>query len=906
LSGYVTLDLGAALAKSLLKVWLRDIHLAPSISTTLVDILRAKTSDAVSRNKIARQLEELGERIATRLLPIFEETNQLEEGSRIAVTLSAANTINSAHIEPGLLARQDLDPSLLANFLLSLHQPQLGLFSSDEVALYRRILIESSRYIIDISSQLPNFTDKTLSELLRRDNQLFYIANNIFEEVRRVREISVRENTELAAVQFETDYRLSVIRNLDELQLYGVDLPTSSRRHRLSVAYVTLSVERRGLPADYPGPHSAVVDEVEKENRDIVSADDALATSRRLLVRGLAGSGKTTLLQWVAVRSASRSFDGPLDDLNTTVPFFIRLRHCVESGLPAPENFAKQIAPAIAGLMPPAWVHRQLQSGRAVVLIDGIDEVPRVHREAVKVWLHDLVQTYPESRYLVTSRPQAAVEGWLADLDFDDAELQPMSPQDIDSFIQHWHEAVIEQVPEEEANDIRPLPQLLQQHIRSSRTLRNLATSPLLCAMLCALHRARRKRLPADRIELYEACCQLLLERRDIERGIDLRDYPELSYRAKTLLLEDLAYWLLKNGWSDISTGHVDSRLDMTLKRIESTSSRMDGGKLREFFVERTGMLRMPIPDRIDFTHRTFQEYFAAQSILNEGDIGVLIGHANDDQWREVIILAAGRARPPERAQIILELLSRGDSDSNVRHQLHLLAVACLETSVELDPSIKSQLESRLSALVPPKNITEAKDLASAGELALPYLRNGTKYRSTVAAACLRTLAMVGGDTSLEILEQYASDGRQAVVSELLRAWDYYDKTEYAYRIIPKMFGSRESIEIREISSLQGFESLDTVRNLSLYYCPKLEDLSPISKMKSLERLYLGYIPALRDLDFLSGLSNLRHLTITRCERLTNIDALKRLPNLSKLHLRGTRAISNIMSIGELKELVNL
>ncbi len=69
--------------------------------------------------------------------------------------------------------------------------------------------------------------------------------------------------------------------------------------------------------------------------------------------------------------------------------------------------------------------------------------------------------------------------------------------------------------------------------------------------MLCALNRDRRQQLPADRIELYEACCLLLLERRDKERKVDLSEYPVLSYRQKRLLLEDLAYWMMKNNYSE-------------------------------------------------------------------------------------------------------------------------------------------------------------------------------------------------------------------------------------------------------------------------------------------------------------------------------------------------------------------
>ena len=79
----------------------------------------------------------------------------------------------------------------------------------------------------------------------------------------------------------------------------------------------------------------------EEEEMVTLPIDEALAGSSRLIVCGSAGSGKTTLLKWVAVKSASRSFDGPLTRWNNTVPFFLRLRQFSDSGLPPPEVFPR-------------------------------------------------------------------------------------------------------------------------------------------------------------------------------------------------------------------------------------------------------------------------------------------------------------------------------------------------------------------------------------------------------------------------------------------------------------------------------------------------------------------------------------------------------------------------------------
>src|SRR5437588_6306482 len=295
--------------------------------------------------------------------------------------------------------------------------------------------------------------------------------------------------------------------------------------------------------------------QADEVSKSIVSVETVLRHSHRLLIRGMAGSGKTTLLRWIAVNSAAQSFKEPLTNWNKVLPFYVSLRYCVDSGLPGPEDFPKLITPAIADTMPKRWVHIALELGHAIILVDGLDEVPALQRTDVHMWLRDLIGAYPKAYFIITTRPSAVEEGWMDREGFTDTELLPMELPDIRAFIDHWHMAVAEQLQDEEEKvELSSFAQHLKEEVESSRAIRNLATNPLLCAMLCALNRERREQLPSDRIKLYEACCEMLIERRDKERRISLEDYPAkaLAYREKLVFLEDLAFWLIINGWSQV------------------------------------------------------------------------------------------------------------------------------------------------------------------------------------------------------------------------------------------------------------------------------------------------------------------------------------------------------------------
>ena len=647
---------------------------------------------------------------------------------------------------------------------------------------------------------------------------------------------------------------------------------------------------------------------IETVMKSVISVDEALAHSQRLFIRGLAGSGKTTLLQWIAVTSASQSFKKPLENWNDTLPFYIRLRSCVQSGLPAPEAFPKFVTASIAGLAPKGWVHAKLASGRAVLLVDGLDEVPTLQREDVRSWLKDLVDTYPKAYFIITSRPHVLEKGWLDDEGFEHAELQPMALSDIHTFIDHWHAAVAEEVPDaEEKTELPSLAKHLKEEVQQSRAKRDLATNPLLCAMLCALNRERRQNLPSDRIELYEVSCQILIERRDKERRIPLTDYPAqaLTYRQKRALLEDFAYWLIKNSWSEVELYYVDERFTRKLKGMHNIPPSISGIDIRRLFLERTGIVRETVTSHIGFTHRTFQEFLAAQAILEEGDIGVLIGHAHQDQWWEVIILASGLATKKVRGDLLLGLIDRGDTEKENRYPLHMLAVACLDTSIELEAVVKQDIQQCLNELVPPKNIEEATALAKAGELAVPFLAYSPQYPPSTAAACAFALAHIGSDTAFEVLKEYTHSSESEVIKELLMAQHLFDKRMYAQGILAGML---ENIDILALylSSLEGFQYLTNLKALNLTRCRRIKNFAPLANLTQLTYLDLTECSQIEDLTFLANLTQLTQLSLAGCWQIKDLTPLASLTQLTYLDLTDCSNICDLTPLTNLTQLTYL
>jgi NACHT domain len=826
--GAALLALGTQVVKSACRLWLGD-GFAGDMSDTVADLLQDQVPDAIQRHKLKGMFEGFAGTVADKARHADDSRfRSLPDNEREAAILAVAKTFYNADLNDAALFAVNLDARTLEKCLrmyVEARKPAWGL-SEHATSYFDFLLRECCSYLLEITKTLPQFTSQALTELLRRSSAIEQQLAQVLDRLPARTSMSGDEG-------FETDYRRQVAHELDYMNLFGASVFEGNRGYQLSVAYISLLVTDTGAPEAQQGQGQPV--------------ESVLAASSRVFLRGEAGSGKTTLLQWIAVSAARHEFPAELSEWNGLVPFFLRLRQFRDAwALPQPEDFISDGAAAmLAAEMPDMWVRRILRAGRGIVLIDGVDEVPRLWRPLILDWLRRLIATFPQSHFVVTSRPAAVAEDWLAGQGFQACFVQPMTPPDVKRFIAHWHQAMTLTVVENSAKqELQELSRALSEQVFAKRYLRQLATNPLLCALLCALNRDRRAELPTNRIELYRISLEMFLQRRDTERQLTSKS-ARMGFDDKLHLLQDLAYWMMTNGWAiverDLVANFVSTRLMGRRHRVTGTAD-----EVLEHLLERSGVIREPVAGWIDFIHRSFQEYLAAQAAVDRDEIEALAGRATDEQWRQVVILATGLGHKRQTERIFERLLNPPRKLREHKLALELTALGCLETAPEVDPVIAEHIKQGAGALIPPRSSEHAYALSRVGEHAYDLLADVRIDDDLSLHHMIRVAAMVGGSPGLKLLENI-SDGLnpqfdgEAFTDTLVDLWPGFDPIEFADRLLARR--DMPVLTVHDDRTIPGLSRLPKTHTLVFQLGP---DDADYTFLASLPRLKQVIIPVQR------------------------------------------------------------
>jgi len=516
-------------------------------------------------------------------------------------------------------------------------------------------------------------------------------------------------------------YKQAVADAYAYLTFRGLGLPTTEQRS-IDELYVPIRVKRIPESEEFRDcdpatdetettPVSRAIEPIQEQ--DSLSFDDCLRLHRRILIKGEPGSGKTTTLRFAAWSYAQGTGLGDGGQRRPRLPILVRLADFARaresnSKLTLVQyvvaRILRQCAPEYSAQVERS-IELQLAEGACLVLLDGLDELGSEIKNTMGI-LRDFILRHDDNQFILTSRIVGLDSGPWKKLDFETFEITPWREEEVRTFIGRWYagpQATGRKQSKKRADE--RIEELTSAIVKNPPIL-EIASNPLMLTILAKLHDARAA-LPRRRAELYAKIAEVRIDdwetsKRDARPG-DALHAVLLEGREFGWLLGYMALAMQREGrvlrprwWVD----DVVQRFLRELLALNGEPAKEETERIIRYLCERTGLLVERGDGIFGFSHRTFQEYFAAQGLLTEfdsgGDMAALLGpFIFHPQWEEVVVHIAASLPVPRATALLRLILDDNDPSGRFLRRGQRLAMRCLaEGAAVADNGVIDQIFS--------------------------------------------------------------------------------------------------------------------------------------------------------------------------------------------------------------------
>ncbi|MCP4654644.1 MAG: NACHT domain-containing protein, partial [bacterium] len=421
----------------------------------------------------------------------------------------------------------------------------------------------------------------------------------------------------------------------------------------------------------------------------------------RVVVLGGPGSGKTTLCRFATVCLAGEGPREYADPCQELLPLFLPLRDYVRACNEGEDRslldfLVDEARNRLQVPVPQSFLEHALDEGRAVLLLDGFDEVGSAgEREGMRERVQALCRLYPRTPVLLTSRTAGYEDApvprhFRSTPGFDHVALTEFDDEDLHQFVARWY--AVQEPGDPVARD-RGIADLTAS-IELNPHVRNLARNPMLATLIALVHRYEAH-LPGERAMLYDIAVKTLIETRPAARRLPFREIDERLQRA---YLQELAFRMQSSRGED--DREVVIRRDSLIAELVDIIQRREGSarspeettglveRWSRFLEEEAGILVEQQPGIFGFIHLSLMEYLAAgglEAVADEALEEAIARRCTSPVWREVCLLVVGRWATNK---LIVDRLYRRLSE----HGQWLFLLACLREEAAFDDEQRASI----------------------------------------------------------------------------------------------------------------------------------------------------------------------------------------------------------------------
>ncbi|AFY48324.1 putative NTPase (NACHT family) [Nostoc sp. PCC 7524] len=405
-----------------------------------------------------------------------------------------------------------------------------------------------------------------------------------------------------------------------------------------------------------------------KVYQERITGLEAVRKYSQILVLGKPGSGKTTFLQSIAI-SCNQGIFQP-----NYLPIFINLKNFVEDYRSCKQlSLFNYIYDYFINLgITETELATVFSHGRALILLDGLDEVIGEASEVIVNKIRNFIDKFYKNKIIISCRLAAESFNFSG---FTAVEIADFNKAQIAAFAHKWFLTVTKNSPVQAQTLAHKFMQKLE--LAENAQILELATTPILLNLTCLVFQSGED-FPSNHSELYKQAVDLLLVRWDEARGIK-RDqvYRNLSLLHKIKLLSYIAAISFHQGNYFITAAKIQYLIADYLSSLPNANTDPDALEIESAAVLRAielqhGLLIERARGIYSFSHLIFQEYFTAREIIANANPTTLlefVNHLHEKRWREVFLLSVGMLNPADDLFTIMKAAI--DQIPSQNEQLH-------------------------------------------------------------------------------------------------------------------------------------------------------------------------------------------------------------------------------------------
>ena len=407
---------------------------------------------------------------------------------------------------------------------------------------------------------------------------------------------------------------------------------------------------------------------------------DVVTDACKLMCLGAPGSGKTTYLSYVAIQCNKKKLQA------NRVPIFIRLF-----------SFAEKVAEKLTEQ--PQWslfdyiedllriqgiqqvdVKSILLEGRGLILLDGLDEVPK-NIEKLNIFsdlpkkfdlsklilrrIREFCETYHKNSRIITCRTNALNYNF-SNLGFTQFIVADFEDKQIEVFAEKWFVAAAKN--HQEVGKTKAQQFINKLRLSRNKRIRDLAVTPLLLELTCLVFK-NNDDFPSNRAEIYKQASDIMLKEwdrfRDIPRNevsvnLDLEGKKALLTHVAKVTLEETRYFFKQEEIEKYIADYLKTLPNAQTYRLPQDSEAV----LKSIEVQH-GLLIERADEIYSFSHLTFQEYFAAKWFCDRADLHGLAKYLTKTRRQEVFLRAVEMAKSTDPAKELLILIKK-ETDASI------------------------------------------------------------------------------------------------------------------------------------------------------------------------------------------------------------------------------------------------